>query len=110
MPAADLAKAMTALGGTQRVGNLLGPMIGAVLVFVFTIYLDSSLVAIRSIAPLVICVLHIAVFPCSEDRRNRARSLLPPAAAAGRVPSQVRERRTPLDVHWRSVVLLGITI
>src|SRR5699024_11816398 len=35
MPAADLAKAMTALGGTQRVGNLLGPMIGAGLMLVF---------------------------------------------------------------------------
>ncbi|NNV08606.1 MFS transporter, partial [Geobacillus sp. MMMUD3] len=38
MPSAHLAKAMTALGGSMRVGNLVGPIIGAGLMLVFPIW------------------------------------------------------------------------
>ena len=110
MPAADLAKAMTALGGTQRVGNLLGPMIGAGLMLVFPIWSVFALAGLAAIAAIVIMALPIARIPGFDDRQQRAEAAHPPAAAGGRGPKSGRDRRPPLDVHWRSVVLVGITI
>ena len=110
MPAADLAKAMTALGGTQRVGNLLGPMIGAGLMLVLPIWSVFALAGLAAIAAIVIMALPIARIPGFDDRQQRAEAAHPPAAAGGRGPKSGRDRRPPLDVHWRSVVLVGITI
>ena len=110
MPAADLAKAMTALGGTQRVGNLLGPMIGAGLMVVFPIWSVFALAGLAAIAAIVIMALPIARIPGFDEHHKRAEAARPPAAAGARGPKPGQDRRPPLDVHWRSVVLVGITI
>ena len=110
MPAADLAKAMTALGGTQRVGNLLGPMIGAGLMLVLPIWSVFALAGLAAIAAIVIMALPIARIPGFDEHHRRAEAAPTPSAAGGRGPKSGQGRRPPLDVHWRSVVLVGITI
>ena len=60
MPPADLAKAMTALGGTQRVGNLIGPMIGAGLMLVFPIWAVFVFSGLTAVAAIAIMALPIA--------------------------------------------------
>nr|WP_281389079.1 MFS transporter [Brevibacterium renqingii] len=125
MPAADLAKAMTALGGTQRVGNLLGPMVGAGLMAFFLIWSVFVFSGATAIAAITIMALPIAKIPGFEEHRHRTEAdtssssvdttpsgrRSPTAAASDREPTGPRkDRRPPLDVRWKSVVLVGITI
>ncbi|HHX45997.1 MAG TPA: MFS transporter, partial [Brevibacterium sp.] len=67
MPPADLAKAMTALGGTQRVGNLVGPMIGAGLMLVFPIWSVFVFSGLTAVAAIAIMALPIAQIPGFDD-------------------------------------------
>ena len=132
MPSADLAKAMTALGGTQRVGNLIGPMIGAGLMLVFPIWSVFVFSALSAVAAIVIMALPIAQIPGFDDRPAPASagdsgpeasptsaSTEPgdhdgPSAASatgsGRGKRPKKDRRPPAEVRWKSVVLVGITI
>jgi MFS family permease len=136
MPAADLAKAMTALGGTQRVGNLVGPMVGAGLMLVLPIWSVFIFAGLTAVAAIVIMALPIARIPGFDDHPNPTSANDSPAEAApgrpsidssvpgGDSPAEVaagaadgkrgkrpkKDRRPPLDVRWKSVVLVGITI
>lgn len=137
MPPADLAKAMTALGGTQRVGNLVGPMIGAGLMLVFPIWSVFVFSGLTAVAAIAIMTLPIAQIPGFDDHPDR-----PEAAPNSRaddhsltdVPNPTeaadpattddaahgdafhprrgkkKDRRPPLDVRWKSVILTGVTI
>lgn len=131
MPPADLAKAMTALGGTQRVGNLVGPMIGAGLMLVFPIWSVFVFSGLTAVAAIAIMTLPIAQIPGFDDHPDR-----PEAAPTSRaddpsltdVPNPTeandpahgdaahprrgkkKDRRPPLDVRWKSVILTGVTI
>lgn len=135
MPAADLAKAMTALGGTQRVGNLVGPMVGAGLMLFLPIWSVFVFSGVTALAAIAIMALPIARIPGVDDRPRRAevresdieagRDRFPtdPSERGGRSPAEAavdelgnglkksrKARRQPLDVRWKSVVLVGITI
>ncbi len=132
MPPADLAKAMTALGGTQRVGNLVGPMIGAGLMLVFPIWSVFVFSALTAVAAIVIMALPIAQIPGFDDHPHREAAPTSPAddhdpsPADDSSPAEAsepahgdvahprrrkrRDRRPPLDVAWKSVVLTGVTI
>src|SRR5690625_2725170 len=77
---------------------------------VFPIWSVFALAGLAAIAAIVIMALPIARIPGFDDRQKRAEAAHPPAAAGGRGPKSGRDRRPPLDVHWRSVVLVGITI
>jgi MFS family permease len=132
MPSADLAKAMTALGGTQRVGNLIGPMIGAGLMLVFPIWSVFVFSALTAVAAIVIMALPIAQIPGFDDRPSPASAgdsgpeAAPTSASAepgdhdgpsaasatgsGRGKGPKKDRRPPGEVRWKSVVLVGITI
>ncbi|WP_181272846.1 MFS transporter [Brevibacterium oceani] len=144
MPAADLAKAMTALGGTQRVGNLVGPMVGAGLMLFMPIWSVFVFSGITAVAAIVIMALPIARIPGFDDHPSPASAedsgtgtgteaapgqpstdpTDPGRHSAGEGPlgehssaeaargerRKKRERRPPLDVRWKSVVLVGITI
>ncbi|WP_166973781.1 MFS transporter [Brevibacterium atlanticum] len=137
MPAADLAKAMTALGGTQRVGNLVGPMVGAGLMLFLPIWSVFVFSGVTAVAAIVIMALPIARIPGFDDHPRAASAKDSPAEAAPGRPSidptgpgrnssgehsrteaaagargkrPKRERRPSLDVRWKSVVLVGITI
>ena len=86
MPPADLAKAMTALGGTQRVGNLIGPMIGAGLMLVFPIWSVFVFSGLTAIAAIAIMALPIAQIPGFDDHPHRAEAA-PTSRADDHVPS-----------------------
>lgn len=139
MPPADLAKAMTALGGTQRVGNLVGPMIGAGLMLVFPIWSVFVFSGLTAVAAIAIMTLPIAQIPGFDDHPHRAEAA-PTSRAGDDVPSPTdipnpteaadpaaandpahgdvvppprgkkKDRRPPLDVRWKSVILTGVTI
>ena len=133
MPPADLAKAMTALGGTQRVGNLIGPMIGAALMLVFPIWSVFVFSGLTAVAAIAIMALPIAQIPGFDDHPHRAEAA-PTSRADDQDPSPAddpsiaeaagpargdaahprrrkkKDRRPPLDVRWKSVVLTGVTI
>ncbi|MGC2939330.1 MULTISPECIES: MFS transporter [unclassified Brevibacterium] len=133
MPPADLAKAMTALGGTQRVGNLVGPMIGASLMLVFPIWSVFVFSALTAVAAIVIMALPIAQIPGFDDHPHptEAAPTSPaddsgPSSADEASPTEAadpahgdvahprrgrkKDRRPPLEVRWKSVVLAGVTI
>ncbi|MCS4593064.1 MFS transporter [Brevibacterium sediminis] len=130
MPPADLAKAMTPLGGTQRVGNLVGPMIGAGLMLVFPIWSVFVFSGLTAVAAIAIMTLPIAQIPGFEDHPHRAEAA-PTSCADDPSPTEAahpteandpahgdvapprrrkKDRRPPLDVRWKSVILTGVTI
>ncbi|MGM0699150.1 MAG: MFS transporter [Actinomycetota bacterium] len=130
MPPADLAKAMTALGGTQRVGNLVGPMIGAGLMLVFPIWSVFVFSGLAAVAAIAIMTLPIAQIPGFDDYPHR-REAAPTSCADDPSPTEAahpteandpahgdvapprrrkKDRRPPLDVRWKSVILTGVTI
>lgn len=130
MPPADLAKAMTALGGTQRVGNLVGPMIGAGLMLVFPIWSVFVFSGLTAVAAIAIMTLPIAQIPGFEGHPHRAEAT-PTSPADDISPTEAahpteandpahgdvapprrgkKDRRPPLDVRWKSVILTGVTI
>ncbi|MGO3067006.1 MAG: MFS transporter [Brevibacterium linens] len=138
MPPADLAKAMTALGGTQRVGNLVGPMISAGLMLAFPIWSVFVFSGLSAVAAIAIMALPIAQIPGFDDHPHRTEAAPTsradddgpspadgphPAEAADPAPAddpahgddphprcRKTDRRPPLDVRWKSVVLTGVTI
>ena len=133
MPPADLAKAMTALGGTQRVGNLVGPMIGAGLMLVFPIWSVFVFSGLTAVAAIAIMALPIAQIPGFDDHPHRAEAAPTsppddhdPSLTDGDSPAEAadpghgdaahprrgkkKDRRPPLDVRWKSVILTGVTI
>ena len=131
MPPADLAKAMTALGGTQRVGNLVGPMIGAGLMLVFPIWSVFVFSGLTAVAAIAIMTLPIAQIPGFDDHPHRPEAAPTscaddPSPADAPHPTEANDpahgdaahprrgkkkaRRPPLDVRWKSVILTGVTI
>ena len=74
MPPAHLGKAMTALGGTMRVGNLLGPLISAALLVwlpLWSVYVFSCLCAVLAVVILNIPALNRG-FDDAAARSSRA--------------------------------------
>ena len=106
MPAKDLAKAMTALGGTQRVGNLIGPIAGAGLMLAFPLWSVFVFAGVAAIAAIVVMALPIAHIPGYSDRGSSgAGAPTNPALAEAAEPPRPR-----LDVRWKAVVLVGISV
>ncbi|GAA1551620.1 MFS transporter [Brevibacterium picturae] len=132
MPPQDLSKAMTALGGTQRVGNLIGPIVGAGLMLVFPLWSVFVFSAVVSVAAIVIMALPIAQIPGYSDRGNppprrssdanssdaNSSADGPPTADAATDPTLAealaqKSRKPPrprLKVRWKAVILVGISM
>ncbi|MDN5807133.1 MAG: MFS transporter [Brevibacterium sp.] len=121
MPPQDLSKAMTALGGTQRVGNLIGPIVGAGLMLVFPLWSVFVFSAVASVAAIVIMALPIAQIPGYSNRGTpRAGSPGANAADAGATtspspaeavaPKSGQPPRPRLEVRWKAVILVGISM
>lgn len=127
MPPQDLSKAMTALGGTQRVGNLIGPIVGAGLMLVFPLWSVFVFSAVVSVAAIVIMALPITQIPGYSDRGNpRAGSSSTNAADAADAadvadttnsspaealgPKSGKSPRPRLEVRWKAVILVGISM
>lgn len=91
----ERGRAMTALGGTMRVGNLVGPLLGGLLLLRWPLWSSFALsVACSLLAVGVLYVAHEEALP------TRA-----PAAAAG-----ATEASAPVAVDWTRVVLAGTAI
>lgn len=106
MPPQDLSKAMTALGGTQRVGNLIGPIVGAGLMLVFPLWSVFVFSGVASVAAIVIMALPIAQIPGYSNRGNpRA-----PSPAEVVAPKSGKSSLPRLEVRWKAVILVGISM
>ena len=134
IPPAHLGKAMTALGGTMRVGNLLGPLISAALLVwlpLWSVYVFSCLCAVLAVVILNIPALNRG-FDDAAARSSRAGTEEPvpeigaatgaaepegPAEAAADLaeraepaPPSPRPSLRALAVDWHAVWLAGVGI
>lgn len=100
MPAMHMGRAMTALGGTQRVGNLAGPMISAMLLLWFplwSVYIFSAFCAV--LAVVVLCI------PALNRGFDEA-----PSTTTSRIALADPTAPKKLDVRWHAVLLAGVSI
>ena len=105
MPAMHMGKAMTALGGTQRVGNLVGPMISAMLLLWFplwSVYVFSAMCAVLAVVVLCIPALNRGF----DAMESTSTATMPTAALAD--PNEPAPRK--LQVRWKAVLLAGIAV
>lgn len=105
MPAMHMGKAMTALGGTQRVGNLVGPMISAMLLLWFplwSVYVFSAMCAVLAVVVLCIPALNRGF----DAMESTSTATTPTAALAD--PNEPASRK--LRVRWKAVLLAGIAV
>nr|WP_284711037.1 MFS transporter [Brevibacterium sp. XM4083] len=120
MPAADLAKAMTALGGSMRVGNLLGPIIGAGLMLVFplwSVFVFAGVAGLAAIGVMALPIARIPDYPGTRVGGSTGKAQAHPAEAVAPATDDLAvggpsapPRRARLDVRWGAVVLVGISI
>lgn len=116
MPSAHLAKAMTALGGSMRVGNLVGPIIGAGLMLVFPIWSVFVFAGVAGLLAILVMALPIARIPDyghshpDAGATTGSKTASADAATAGTDSPAEPPRRARLDVRWNAVVLVGISI
>ena len=105
MPAMHMGKAMTALGGTQRVGDLVGPMISAMLLLWFplwSVYVFSAMCAVLAVVVLCIPALNRGF----DAMESTSTATTPTAALAD--PNEPAPRK--LQVRWKAVLLAGIAV
>lgn len=107
MPPKDLAKAMTALGGSQRVGNLVGPIVGAGLMLLFPLWSVFVFAGISAVAAVIVMSLPIARIPGYSDRRAGGAGATNRDSAG---PTSPKPSRPRLQVRWKAVTLVGISI
>ncbi|WP_350269621.1 MFS transporter [Brevibacterium sp. CBA3109] len=110
MPPKDLAKAMTALGGSQRVGNLVGPIVGAGLMLVFPLWSVFVFAGISAVAAVVVMSLPIARIPGYSDRRAGGTGGAGATNRDSACPTSPKPSRPRLQVRWKAVILVGISI
>ncbi|MDO5495939.1 MAG: MFS transporter [bacterium] len=96
VPAVHMGQAMTALGGTMRAGNLVGPLAGAALLVwfpIWSVYVFATVTAILATALLFVRRLNSAFD--AETQRSRA--------------SRTEEERA-IGVRWGAVGLAGVAV
>lgn len=101
VPQADVSRALTLLGGTMRVGTLVGPLLTASLIAVWPLW--SAFVAAALCACAAVGVLFLpgaATYGVSDPQGTTGRR----QAKKSTVP--LRE----LDVRWAAVALAGVSV
>lgn len=96
VPASQRGKAMTALGGTMRAGNLVGPLVGAALLMVFPLWSVFTFCAFTAL--LATGLLFVRRLNASFDEQVASAT-----AAADRAAE-------PGDTDWRAVWFAGAAI
>lgn len=116
VPTREVGRAMTALGGTMRIGALVGPLVGGLLMLVlplWSVYVLSVVCSLLALAILYAPRLggrHEEGYDVSGRRRpvaDPSPTQERPALATGRRRGSTRR---PLDVRWDAVVLAGVAI
>lgn len=105
VPTVQRGRAMTALGGTMRAGNLVGPLLGAVLLLrlpTWSVYVLSMVCALLALA--ILYTRAGSALDVAARRRAAAAS-----AAAGVDGGAAPLPEVPA-VRWRAVVLSGVAV
>lgn len=120
IPIAQRGRAMTALGGTMRVGALIGPLLGAALLLVLPIASVYVLAALCAVAALVILYTPAGAALESPPRHHRACTAdraddapptdSPEQTACARSPADQPGRLPSSAVRWKAVILAGVAI
>lgn len=96
VPTAQRGQAMTALGGTQRAGNLVGPLCGAVLLVWLPLWSVFAFGAVTAVlATILLFVRRLTGAFDAQTRRNRA----------ARTQEELAQ-----GVRWRAVSLAGVAV
>ncbi|GAA5164762.1 MFS transporter [Ornithinimicrobium tianjinense] len=104
MPTEQLGRAMTALGGTMRVGSLVGPLCGALLLLrlpLWSVYVFSLVCALLSLA--------ILYSPRGATLEGHRHPVVPQEDGDAGAPASGRGIRS-LQVRWPAVILAGAAI
>lgn len=111
VPVLQRGRAMTALGGTMRAGNLVGPLLGAGLLLVlplWSVYVLSVVCALLALA-----ILYSPAGATLDVARTDGASRGQPRAAgtAGATdPGTTAYPATGSGTRWRAVVLAGVAV
>ncbi len=111
VPTAQRGRAMTALGGTMRAGNLVGPLLGAALMLrlpIWSVYVLSIVCALAALAVLYSpagSALDVAARRQREASRGDRDRAVPPSGSP--VP---RAAAPTTEVRWRAVLLAGTAV
>lgn len=90
----ERGRAMTALGGTMRIGNLVGPLLGGQLLLWLPLWSSFALSVVCSmVAVTVLYLAHEEILPVKTEQATGS-----------------REGAAPLAVDWTRVVLAGVAI
>lgn len=106
LPRESLGRGMTALGGTMRVGNLLGPLLSAGLLLFFPVW--SVFVLSALCALLAIGVLRLPAARALDDAVAAPSRTAPASSEAPAAEPSPSLRELP--VRWKAVVLAGLSI
>ncbi|QNQ89969.1 MFS transporter [Corynebacterium poyangense] len=104
LPPEDLGRGMTALGGTMRVGNLLGPMVSAGLLYIWPVWSVFVFSALCALAAII--VLQLPAARAFEDVAGIGREK--PSSADKK--SDTHPPLSQLDIRWNAVILSGISV
>lgn len=112
VPTAQLGRAMTALGGTMRAGNLVGPLLAAALLLVLPMW--SVFVLSMACALLALAILYSRAGSALDvaARELAARDVADTGTAedAVRPVDPARAAAAASAVRWRAVVLSGVAV
>lgn len=104
LPAHQVGRAMTALGGTQRLGTVLGPLVTAALLLrlpLWSVFAFSAACAVLAVILLCIPALNRGFEGPPQGTTTS------PAPVLDAAP---RPRLRELDVRWKAVWLTGVAI
>lgn len=110
VPSAHMGKAMTALGGTQRAGNLVGPLISAGLLLflpLWSVFVFSVLAAATAAFILFLPAARALDAQHEEYLATAAREAQQLASDQAQTP---QTGLRALDVNWTAVTLSGVAV
>lgn len=100
----EVGRAMTALGGTMRIGALVGPLLGGLLLLALPLWSVYVLSVVCSL--LALAILYA---PRLGGRHEEGYDASGRRSSSGE-PVADRGSRVPLDVRWDAVLLAGVAI
>ena len=109
---AQRGRAMTALGGTMRAGNLVGPLLGAALMLklpIWSVYVLSIACALLALAVLYSPAGSALDVAARRQREAPVDNAGPGVPASGAAPVPAAAAPTT-EVRWRAVLLAGTAV
>lgn len=107
VPTHEIGRAMTALGGTMRIGALVGPLLGGLLLIVAPLWSVYVLSVVCSVLALAVLYSPRLGGRLEEGYDASGRSTAAPSQPQ---PGGHQTRRPRLEVRWKTVLLAGVAI